>query len=293
MLLHKIQEEELRSTCKKKIESLENWLRRLVDDAFTEAFGSDYLFARKENGDNVIKNSIGNDIKARKEREPFRYPRLIDATLLDNLIDIICNPNNFSTYFRDALGEIFPFGADHARFILKRIIEPRNHLAHANPISVRQAEQIICYSNDIIDSLKSYYRKKGLYVIYNVPTIMRFNDSFGNEIHRNQMIDTGVGCSIRQFHETEEFFLRPGDYLSIEVQIDPNFDEKSYDIEWRIRDELVKKLRGNKLTIEIKNEHVSHLLYFSCRIISNKEWHKHGYYDDEITVSYRILPPAY
>ncbi|MDT0163517.1 hypothetical protein [Bacillus sp. AG4(2022)] len=293
MSLHKIQEEELRSTCKKKIESLENWLRRLVDDSFTEAYGSDYLFVKKENGDSVIKNSIGNDIKARKEREPFRYPRLIDATLLDNLIDIICNPNNFSAFFKDALGEVFPFGADHARFTIKKIIDPRNQLAHANPISVRQAEQIICYSNDIIDSLKEYYRKKGLNVIYNVPTIMKFVDSFGNEVHRNQMVDTGVGCGIKQFHENEEFFLRPGDYLSIEVQIDPNFEEESYDVEWRISDHLVNNLKGSKFTLEIKNEHVSHLLSFSCRIISKKDWHKYGYYDDEVTVSYRILPPAY
>ena len=93
--------------------------------------------------------------------EPERFSRIIDAAILDDCINIICNPNLFRRHFREAFKTAFPVGdsRDETRIFLKRLIKPRNLLYHANPISVRQAEQVICYSHDIIESLKKYYEE--------------------------------------------------------------------------------------------------------------------------------------
>jgi hypothetical protein len=66
------------------------------------------------------------------------------------------------THFGIALKHAFPHGREEARTFLVRIMETRNSLAHVNAISSRTAEQVICYSNDIIDSLKHHYRDLGM-----------------------------------------------------------------------------------------------------------------------------------
>ncbi|GAI06690.1 unnamed protein product, partial [marine sediment metagenome] len=43
MPFSRFKEEEKRSICKKKIENLEIWLRRLVHESLSEEYGSNYL----------------------------------------------------------------------------------------------------------------------------------------------------------------------------------------------------------------------------------------------------------
>jgi hypothetical protein len=74
-----------------------------------------------------------------------------------------------------------------------RLLDPRNRLYHSNPISLHEAEQVVCYSNDIIESLKQHYGAIGMQSEYNVPTNLKFSDSFGNLCFRNQMLDFAGG----------------------------------------------------------------------------------------------------
>ena len=46
MSLHKLPIDEIRDYCKRDIESLEYWLRRLIDEALSDAYGSNYLYAK-------------------------------------------------------------------------------------------------------------------------------------------------------------------------------------------------------------------------------------------------------
>jgi len=141
--------EQIRGACKARLENLERWLRRLVDDQLSQQ-SSDYFNSQDEKGNRYIKTSIANDARNRTdERGAERYPRLIDAVLLEELVQIICAR---WIDFEDALVAAFPNGREEARTFLRRLVGPRNKLSHANDLSMREAEQVICYTGDTIAS---------------------------------------------------------------------------------------------------------------------------------------------
>src|SRR5690349_7773640 len=161
MSLYSMGEEELRAHCKQILESLEFWLRRIIHDTLLKEFGEKYIEAIRKNGDPLLNGRIRKKIAERIEAEPERYSRQIDASLLDHLVDIICHPDNYKNYFISAFEQAFPDGNAEARTFMSRLVDPRNRLYHGNSISVRTAEQIICYSHDIIESLKNHYVETG------------------------------------------------------------------------------------------------------------------------------------
>ena len=88
-------------------------------------------------------------IKERYESDTDRYKRIIDAALLDDLITITCHPNLYKDLYKQYFEPSYPSGNNELRNVLNILVEPRNRLSHANPISHRQAEQIICYSHTL------------------------------------------------------------------------------------------------------------------------------------------------
>ncbi len=55
----KLEDSEIRNICKEKLESLEHWLRRLIDKILTESYG-DFFSHVDDKGDRLIKKKIGN-----------------------------------------------------------------------------------------------------------------------------------------------------------------------------------------------------------------------------------------
>ena len=289
MPLHKLSNNELRDYCRAAIESLEYWLRRLIDETLSQEFGSNYLKATNDNGDNILGREIRESITNRYQSNQERYSRLIDAAMLDDAIDIVCHPKLFSKYFKEPLSDAFPEGREEARTFLLRLTEPRNHLSHANPISIRQAEQVICYTHDVIDFLKSYYNRKNMGKEYNAPSIIRITDSFGLDKHSGQFKSRGA---IHRFDD-EKALLRPGDKLSIEVEIDPSYDTSEYTIKWDYSNQSAENrpINGPKCTIEFNTSHVTSNFVVTCTVTSNKEWHRFGRLDDQVRIHYKVLPP--
>lgn len=287
-----MRDSELRSQCKEKIESLEHWLRRLIDDTLTPVYG-DYFSFTDQVGNRLIKNSLVQQVAARRAHEPTRYPRNIDAVLLEDAVDIVCKPDLFQKHFRQALSKAFPDGREEARTFFGRVLIPRNNLAHANAIGARQAEQIICYSNDVIDSLKDYYRTLGMHETYNVPTILKVTDSFGHAFSRSQFGPCHDGGIMMNFSDEPHLFLRPGDTLTLEVEIDPAFDPNTYKIVWASTKQWVAaSLEVAKVIIPITNRQVGQTFDVQCRVTSNKEWHRmHMGCDDFLMLYYKVLPP--
>ena len=68
----------------------------------------------------------------------------------------------YKDVFKIVLDNIYPDGCDEARTYLKRLVPIRNKLSHSNPISIREAERVICYCNDFVDGIKGYFEKKGM-----------------------------------------------------------------------------------------------------------------------------------
>lgn len=288
---YSLSESELRDYCRATLEALEHWLRRLIDEVLSKEYGQNYIEAQDSSGNNVIKSSIRQYLNTRLAAEHGRYPRPIDAALLDNAVDIICNPVLYQRFFKDMFQSAFPEGRDEAITFFKRLIEPRNRLSHANPISIRQAEQVICYSHDIIDSLKDYYIKIGASMEYNVPSIIKFSDSFGNVSYVSQLPHSSHGQVAIDFTSDPKCFLRPGDFLSIELEIDPNFPDSSYEIRWASMPDVGIKSNSARLGFQVNESAISTHFSLLCSIISKQKWHKYANgVDDLLILYYKVLP---
>lgn len=290
MPLHKFSEVELRQYCKEYLESLELWLRRIIDDILTSSYGKNYYNHTEPDGSNLISNKIKAEIQQRLDEEPDRYPRPIDACLLESEIKIITNPNLYNKHFRQIFQDGFPEGRDELLTFLSRLIQPRNKLYHANPFTVREAERVVCYTNDIIDSIKTYYLNNNMSQDFNVPLIIRYSDSLGNTLYRNQFHQkTLVGFEFIDLRKSREYFLRPGDKISIEIEVDPTFSKDEYQITWRPVVEGSKN--STHYTYTIQNKDVGEYFTIAATIKSNKDWHRLNEIDDSLVIGFKVLPP--
>lgn len=283
----------IRNHCKNTIENLEIWLRNLIDNELTDNYGKDYFsYLHVNNGARLIKNEIVKEAKERISKDSNRYPRLIDALLLDDEIKIICNPELFKKHFSKALSLVYPLGNDEARFFLNQLIPIRNKLYHSNSVSIREAEKVICYSNDILDSLKDYYMKKSLEKKYNAPTITKVSDSFGNIFFSTQINRNGTGRGLCDTRISEKSNIYSGDIISIEVEIDPSFNSTNYEINWVFdkKEETIHIEELNKITIHIENKHIRTDFGIYCLVTSKESWHRCGDVDDSVCIIYEITP---
>ena len=188
--------------------------------------------------------------------------------------------------FGEALKYAYPNGNSEVRVFLNRITPIRNALSHSNPISIRQAEQAICYSHDFVEGLKQYYKEKGEEEMWNVPRIIRVADSFGN-VYDNPT-DSHGQQSI--FLPSQEF--RHGDTYSITVDVDSSFHETEYDIIWQNQNHEVAEFKNNNhFVITFGDTDVSENHTINCIIKSHKPWHKHQHHDCRITLMFPVYPP--
>ena len=288
-LLSGLSDDAIRSLCRERLEALEHWLRRLIHDSLHPL--GDYFSVVDAHGNFLIKRSIAIAALDRCKKEPIRYPRAVDAILLDEAVDIVCNPQLFSRFFRDSLSHAYPDGRDEARTFLKRVCVPRNNLAHANAISLRQAEQIICYSNDVIDSIRQHYIYLGMQQEYDVPLILKVTDSFGNQRQRSQLSVEGHGVALR-LNNDPKFYLRPYDLLTVEIEVDPSYATANYELKWMIIPGFfITEEKSRKLSLQILPKHVAEQFQIMCSVITNRDWHRMGHSDDTLSLYYKVLPP--
>ena len=285
-----LRDSDIRSVCKERIESLEYWLRRLIDDLLTQAYG-DFFNHLDGAGNLLIRKKLREQVEGRQSNEPNRYPRRIDAILLEDAIDIICKEQLFAKHFRLPLAGAFPEGHVEARTFMTRLVAPRNNLAHANAISTRQAEQVICYTGDIIESLKTYYMDQGKDQDFNVPLILKVTDSFGNVYSRTQLMASGDGGSLLDLRSKREYYLRPGDTFRVEVEVDPSFSLSEYVVRWQSSKVVNPIPDGHIAVIPITNHQVGEMFDLHCHVISNRDWHRLSGCDDRLLFFFRVLPP--
>ena len=291
-MFYALTEDQIRNLCKEKIESLEHWLRRLIDEKLSASHG-DYFSYIDGAGNRLIKKRIVDALEEQLRQDPTRYSRKIDAVLLSDAIDIICSSQLYSI-FAPGLRFAFPEGRDEARTFMYRLLDPRNRLYHSNPISLHQAEQVVCYSTEIIESLKQHYGAIGMQSEYNVPTILKFSDSFGNLCLRNQMSPDAVGGVMVDLSKQPTSVLSPGDVLTVEIEVDPAFDPTDYTIRWGCSTGFVEPIpSGPKTIIKIVTKHVAETRIITCHVVSNNEWHRMlTGEDDVLSVLYKVRPPG-
>lgn len=288
MPLHKLSEDELRSHCKRTIEALELWLRRLIHVSLSEMYGSDYFHATKANGvDRVIRTEIAKRLTEALIREPARYSRPIDAALLDDEIDIVCNPEHYRAHFAQALGTTYA-SSQELRAVLSRLVTPRNSLYHANPISHHDAYRILCYAHDVIGEVQQYFARRNMGNQFNAPSIIRISDSRGHARHFT--VDDRTGPAMMDLSQDPAAIFYSGDTISVEVEVDAAFDPSQYNIHWMLSNIGGETGTGSKFTLELTDRHVSTRLCIVCRLDSKENWHRFGTHDDQGEIAYRVLP---
>ena len=298
--LFSLSETQLRSLCRRQIETMEHWSRRLITDTFTEAYGKEYWNETLNDGQPLVKSETRSRVNRRLDSDSNRYPRWIDAVLLDDIKYFFCRDELYKDHFKPIF-EPFYSGASELRSVLSRLVEIRNKLSHSNAISIHEAEQALCYTNDIITCFKSHYVRIGKGRRYNVPFFTHIKDSLGNEFIREDPEHIWEITHKPSSERFEKIELRSGDTYKLWAEIDGAYAEDSYSTRWT----LVcgnRKEHGHGCDVEItlNNSDVSNPLQVYFYLTTNNSWHKHAItfdrsldYDDQIewTANGIILPP--
>jgi len=294
----------LRVASIKQFETFEHWSRRLINDFFTSDFGLDYLDSMVSDNQPLVKTEIKRRIRERKKENPGKYPRDIDAILLEDIEYFFTRDDLYKKYFKKVFCPFYS-GSNEIRSILERLIPIRNKLAHDNPISFREAEQVECYTNDFIDAFKRYYSQQGKEREYNVPTIISISDSQGNRVFRedSQHLWSIISLSSQQRERNPDVLsnalvtnLRSGDYYELQIEIDESFPEDSYIIDWKITLNYRTIFSGHNknIRITITDKMVSYRPVIYIKLITNKNWHKYASLDcdDQAEIHLcEVLPP--
>ena len=228
----------------------------------------------------LIQQKIRCSIENRRLQSPLTYPRPIDAALLEDEIYMVCHEKLYKDYFRPYFELSYPHcNKDQLRFMLDKLVKPRNCLMHSNPISIRQAEQVICYSNDVIESIKAHMEKLNLGREYNAPRIVKLSDSNGSAFHDAQIRRNATGRGHVQVSEFTSARLRAGEKISIEAEIDPSFSRDDYRIEWTCASPAPEHsgYQGKRITIALQECHVREDFTVYCKVTANNQsWHRCG-----------------
>lgn len=285
-MYHSFTTEELRSICKANIESVEIWARRLIHEQMRGRFGENYIEYKISNQEFLIKKEVRLHVQNKLSEHPNQFARPVDTLFLSQIAYFLCHPTLYPELFKPALDYIYPQGRDEAKEFLNRLIPIRNPLSHSNPISIRQAEQAICYSHDFVEGLKQYYKDRGLEQVWNVPRIIRSIDSFGN-VFENPVDGILQGSS---FDIPQRIYC--GDIYSVDVEIDASFSQLDYDIIWKIGGDTASEFNNSThYTRKFVEQDVSEKLMIECMIVSHKDWHRYKYFDCRIFLFLQVLPP--
>ncbi|MCD8037188.1 MAG: hypothetical protein LUE88_07430 [Clostridiales bacterium] len=252
-----------------------------------ENYGINYLDYKTDKVNYLVKKELRERIHRMIDSEPGRYSRYVDALFMDDICYFLCNDVFYKTLFKEALDYIYPQGKEEAREFLHRLISIRNRLSHSNPVSVRQAEQAVCYSHDFVEGLKQYYKDKGMEQMWNVPRIIRVLDSLGNVYEDLHEIKGVASCGIFIEHE-----FNCGDKYSVSIEVDSSFSPDEYDVLWSVDPHKHIQKGGTRYTITFDEKDVGEMCLLCCKIVSKKPWHRFYGYDFSLILSMSVLPPV-
>lgn len=251
----------------------------------------------------LVKAEIRNRIREREKEDPSRYPRDIDAILLEDLEYFLTRDDLYTRFFKSVLEPTFS-GQAEVRRILDCLIPTRNKLYHDNHISVREAEKVICYTNDFIDAYKSYYVRLGHEREFNVPTFLSLSDSQGNRLFRTNPDCTWEVLNIHPDRVAERHAIpdaiyttnRAGDHYEIELEIDSSFSPDAYKVEWIVNFsyDIVLRGEGTTVSIDFTNKMAGFVPEVVIKLITKKDWHRFAYLKCDEKVEIRlntVLPP--
>ena len=225
-------EVELRDLSRHHIDTFENWSRRLIDEILRKNYGDNYFDFMIKEDQPLVRSEIKKRIDKRMQDNPGRFPRKIDAILMEDIEYFLCREDLYNAHFK-AILEPFYSGIAEVRKVLSRLIPIRNKLSHGNTISIHEAEQCLCYIGDFVAVFMQYYSAIGKEQDYNVPVFLRIKDSLGNDFIRE---DPQYAWEMHFYgHTAPKIQLRSGDCYKLWVEVDSSFDSSFYEIHWMVK----------------------------------------------------------
>lgn len=289
-MYYELTEEKIRSISKTAIENLEKWARLVIDKELTEKYGENFFYENDDDNNPIVKKELIRKSEQIKKENPARFSRMVDTLFLDEIIYFLCKESLYKSCFKKILDLIYPDGRMEAKTYLSAIIPIRNKLSHSNPISIREAEKAICYSNDFVDGVKDYMKKNGQQQQYNVPNIIKINDSLGNEFYLNKNINFEL-ISIKD-KDGSLYEFEVGERYTVWLTLDPSFDKQEYQFRWTVENgSMITPNNLDHLDIIINEKLVGENQAIYCTLISNKNWHRYRGYDQQFAIAFKVLPP--
>lgn len=291
MMYYRYSDEELRTICRNHIENFEKWARIFIHNVLSEKIGDNYFHEKGADGNYRMKKAIVEKADKMMADEPLRFPTPLDTLFVEDIIYILCKPDFYRDYFSPYLHDMYPEGNNEFRTFLKRLIPIRNKLSHTNPFSIREAERCVCYSNDFIDCIKEYYRMAGKDKDFNIPTIIRVNDSLGNEylIKENEILSfQSIDIIAPDSKQKKVFYL--GEKFSLNLTLDPSFSEDSYTLNWSPKQGIEILDNGKRVDVTITKDLIGERSSITCKLITTNEWHKYPGYDQQLLITFKALP---
>lgn len=286
-MLYRYSEEEVRSICRNSIESFEKWARIIIDMKLKEQYGENYFNATISN-ENIIKKDIRDKANNMLQNHPDRFNKEIDTLFLEEIVYLLCKDKLYKNSFKSFLDIMYPDGKSEVRTFLKRLIPIRNKLSHSNPLSIREAEQCICYCNDFIEGVKKYFKMIGEDIVYNVPNAIKLIDSLGNIYNLNNK-ESFKSIYVNHNPHNDLYKFEIGDRYSAWLELDPSFDKGEYTFRWTEGQTLLST--EPRIDLEITEDLVNTQQAIYCTIKSTKSWHKYGTYDQQFAIVFQVLPP--
>lgn len=283
MALHLVQQDKLYESCRSRILSCELWLRSLIDDTLRTEIGDQYHECASISGNSLFSEKMRSRIAQYCSSDPNRFPRPVDALLIDDLGSILAKEDAFRVYFRKTLIEGFPCGSQQVRHVIKVLVEYRNALFHANErsLSFHDLERILCYSSDLIATIKRHYAAMNNQSKFPAPMFTRYSDSLGNVRQITNARD--------DLFFTDEPLYR-GETITFMVEVDGSYAPTEYRVVWRLRGVPVHE--GCNFSLLLDENHVGERLPLQVEVVSNEKWHRMNTVDALITFTYEVLPMA-
>jgi hypothetical protein len=289
-MYYKYTEDELRAICRTHLESFEKWARLIVHMILTDKLGDDYIHSTGADGNYKMRKELVKKVDEMMANEPLRFPKPVDALFLDDIIYILCKNDFYKDYFSVFLQKMYPEGVNELRTFLERLIPIRNKLSHTNPFSVRDAEQCVCYSNDFIECVKEFFVMTNQDKDFNIPTIIKVTDSWGNEYIIKEG-RAGEGLDIIDPITGKKKIFHHNDRFSLDLTIDPSFEDDSYSLNWTAQNGLEVLNDGKKINVTITDELIGDEVVLWCTLVTKNTWHRYLHYDQQLIVHFKALPP--
>lgn len=285
-------ETQLRDLCRHHVDTFENWSRRLLDETLKSHYGADYFDHMVTDQQPLVKKEIKRRIEQRMADNPGRFPRKIDAILMEDIEYFLCRDDLYEKHFKSVLEPFFS-GIAEVRKVLGRLIPIRNKLSHGNTISLHEAEQCICYTGDFIAVYKQHYAVLGKDKDYNVPVILRMKDSIGHDLIRE---DSQHLWELHCYgYSAPKISLRSGDEYKLWLEVDSSFDSSFYEIRWVVKQDyttIINKGTGSIIQFTLTNKNVSYAPEIVIELTTKRDWHRFHEIDDRVVLHFeRVLPP--